>query len=370
MPFKGAIVLTTVNVPNLLEAYAKNVRNFGHSDVGFIVIGDRHTPDEKCREIINDINDYGLDAYYFDVASQTQWLDDHPKLAKIIPFDSDNRRNIGFLIAAQLGAEKIISIDDDNYVTNDDFYGYHSIVGSSHKVKTTYSSNNWFNPCSLLRFSNGRMIYPRGFPFSKRWNDDAKFCTEYGRLVLNLGLWVGTPDADAVTHLNGPIKSLGLKADIERVMLGKGVLSPINTQNTAFHRSALPCYYYILMGLKVDGLILDRYGDIWSGYFAKKVIDKMGDRVCIGKPLTDHRRNLHTLFDDLKAELMGMIITEKIVEFLEACDLNENTYEDAYLELADKLQTAQIDDRPVVKRYMKKITNAMRIWVDACEKVL
>lgn len=50
---RGAIVLTTINVPNLLEDYAKNLRNFGHSDVGFIVIGDRRTPDEKCRKVID-----------------------------------------------------------------------------------------------------------------------------------------------------------------------------------------------------------------------------------------------------------------------------------------------------------------------------
>lgn len=367
---KGAIVLTTVNVPSLLEGYAKNFRKYNHSDVEFIVIGDRRTPDQKCRKIVNRIKDYGFDAYYFDVASQTRWLEDHPKLAKIIPYDSDNRRNIGFLIAVQHGAEKIVSIDDDNYVTNHDFYKDHSIVGSSCNVKTVYSSNNWFNPCSLLRFSTSRMIYPRGFPFSKRWNDNVKFRTEHGRLVLNLGLWVGVPDADAITHLNGPVKSLGLDSGIDRVMLGQGVCSPINTQNTAFHKSILPCYYYILMGLKVEGLVLDRYGDIWSGYFAEKVIDKVGDRVSIGRPLTDHRRNLHNLFDDLKAELFGMILTEKIVKFLETCNLDNKTYRDAYLELAEKLSTAPIDNKPVIKRYTKRIAHAMRIWVESCDKVM
>lgn len=277
------------------------------------------------------------------------------------------------MIAAQHGAQVIISIDDDNYVTKDDFYAHHSIVGNFRRIKTVHSADGWFNPCSLLRFSENweRMIYPRGFPFSKRWKSSKmKFSVESGRIVLNLGLWTKVPDVDAVTHLNGPITSLGLKANTDRLMLAPRIFSPINTQNTAFHRSVLPCYYYVVMGLKIDGLVLDRYGDIWSGYFAKKVIDAVGDRVCIGKPLTNHRRNIHDLFKDLRAELMGMILTEKIVNFLEGCDLNNNTYKDAYLELADRLSTAQIDDRIIVKRYMKKISNAMRIWVESCEKVL
>lgn len=370
---KGAIVLTTINVPNLLEDYARNLRSFGHSDVGFIVIGDLKTPDKDCAKIIDRLKNDGFEAYYFDVVSQKRWLEDFPKLAKIIPYNSDNRRNLGFLIAAQCGAQTIISIDDDNYPTNDDFYLHHSIVGSFRRIKTVYSSDGWFNPCNLLKFSRNEKgtIYPRGFPFSKRWKSSKiKFKKERGRVVLNLGLWTGIPDVDAVTHLNGPVTSLGLNVNFDRVMLAPGVFSPINTQNTAFHRSILPCFYYVLMGLKIEGLVLDRYGDIWCGYFAKKIIDAAGDRVCIGKPLTDHRRNLHDLFKDLKAELMGMILTERLVDFLERCDLNNSTYEDAYLELADKLSTAQIDDRMIIKRYMRKIANAMRIWVESCEKVL
>jgi len=343
---------------------------FEHLDVGFVVVGDRRTPNKECNKVVNYLKDEGFEAYYFDIASQGRWLEDFPKLAEIIPYNSDNRRNVGFLIAAQRGAHTIVSIDDDNYATDDDFYGYHSIVGTLRSGKTVYSSNGWFNPCSLLRFSNERMIYPRGFPFSKRWNDKIEFAMENGRTVLNLGLWIGTPDADAVTHLNEPITSLGLNSNVDRIMLAPSVFSPINTQNTSFHRSILPCYYYVLMGLKVEGLVLDRYGDIWSGYFAKKVIDKVGDRVSIGRPLTDHRRNLHNLFNDLKAELLGMVLTEKLVEFLENCDLNNNTYKDNYLELADKLSLAQIDDRTVIKRYIRRVANAMRIWVESCEKIL
>lgn len=368
MKLKAAVVLTTISVPELLEGYAKNFHTFEHTDIGFIIIGDRRTPNEKCERIAHYLKNQGFEAYYFDIASQQQWLRDFPKLSKIIPYNSDNRRNVGFLIAAQQGAQTIISIDDDNYVTKDDFYSYHSIVGTSQNGNAVYSSNKWFNPCSLLRFSDERAIYPRGFPFSRRWKDDAKFTIDTGRIVLNMGLWIGVPDADAVTHLNGPVTSIGLKTD--SVMLAPGVFSPINTQNTAFNKSILPCYYYILMGLKVEGLLLDRYGDIWSGYFAKKVIDKMGDRVSIGRPLTDHRRNLHNLFNDLKAELMGMILTEKIVDFLETLNLENGTYQDAYLELAEKLSTTPIDDNPVIRRYIKRLADAMKVWVESCDRVL
>ncbi|MEA1925206.1 MAG: hypothetical protein U9M95_04990 [Candidatus Altiarchaeota archaeon] len=367
---KTAIVLTTIHIPYLLEEYAKNFEKHNPGDVEFIMIGDLKTPKES-ETIISNIQDKGFEAEYFDVLKQEKWLQCFPELKQMIPYNSDNRRNIGYLIAVEQGAEIIVSIDDDNYVRDGDYLAGHQIVGTTQTLKTVKSSNQWFNPCSMLETDPKRIIYPRGFPYSKRWMDDASFSNSTGRVVINAGLWLGCPDVDAVTNLNEPVKTVAMNS--EQIMLASETFSPINTQNTAFHREVLPCYYYIVMGARINGYDLDRYGDIWSGFFAKKVIDQVGDKVTFGYPLTDHRRNIHDLFKDLQNELGGMILTDKLVPIIESIKLREKTYSNAYLELAEQLKeeincSREFNDGE--KDYFHQVTNNMRVWVDVCDKIM
>jgi len=369
---KSCIVLTTINIPTLLLDYAKNFVKYNKHDVGFIVIGDIPSPHDKAKKIIQEVKNMGFEAEYYDVLMQRRWLRKFPGFAKMIPYRSDNRRNIGFLLAAQKGAEIIITIDDDNYVTEEDYLKYHNIVGKSVKLPTVSSSTGWFNPCSLLETNHGRVIYPRGYPFSKRIKEEKYHFEEtFGRVVLNMGLWINDPDVDAVTHLANPTKIIRMKSKNEHIMLAPGTFSPINTQNTAFHRKILPCYYYVLMKAKIGGLMIDRYGDIWSGFFAKKAIDRMDERVTIGKPLTNHRRNVHNFLEDLKQELWGMLITEKLVDWLEKIQLEEKDYFEAYLEIAEKLQVFKETFKEyAIRKYLEKIIQAMNMWVNVCCRIM
>jgi hypothetical protein len=367
----ATLVLTTVNIPYLLREYAENFAEYGRFDVGFIVIGDIPTPHQKARKIIEEIKEQGFEADYYDIPSQKRWLKKFPNLSKIIPYRTDNRRNVGFLIAAEKNAQTIVTIDDDNYVTNEDYYKYHDIVGKTVTLQTVSSSNGWFNPCTLLETNHGALIYPRGYPFFKRYNEKYSYKLTTGNVVLNMGLWINDPDVDAVTHLANPTKIIRMKEKIDHIMLAPNTYSPINTQNTAFHRKILPCYYYILMGANIKGLKIDRYGDIWSGLFAKKVIDKMDDRITIGKPLTNHKRNTHNYLKDLKHELWGMILTEKLVEWLEQLQLESNNYFDAYLEIAQALQKFKENfQEAAIRKYFEKISYAMNIWIETCQKIL
>jgi hypothetical protein len=368
---KIALVLTTINIPTLLYGYADNFEKYGHKDeVIIIVIGDLKTPKET-KKLIEQLQKRGFEAEYFDIPKQEEWLMRFPSLKEIIPYNSDNRRNIGFLIAVERGAEIIISIDDDNYVTQEDFLEAHKIVGSVKELKTASSSNGWFNICRLLKTEPPRTIYPRGFPYSKRWSDDAKFTVSSGRIVINAGLWLNDPDVDAVTNLNEPIKVI--EASTERIMLAPGTYSPINTQNTAFHREILPCYYYITMDAVIDGIKIDRYGDIWAGLFAQKVINHIGDRVSFGPPIVNHIRNKHDLLKDLRSELGGMLLTEFLVPIIDSIELTATTYGEAYLELADALEEKALSNNNFsteTKKYFSKVTSNMRIWVNICEEIM
>lgn len=366
------IVLTTINMPSLLNEYADNFKRYGHhGEAGFIVVGDLKTPPEVAG-LMSDLTRRGFEALYLDVAAQKKWLKGFPKLEKIIPYNSDNRRNIGYLVAAQRGADRIICIDDDNFVGEDDFLAGHNITGLTQKLPQVSSSNGWFNICSMMDTAPPSVIYPRGYPYSQR-NQDGIHSVETvaGRVAINAGLWFEDPDVDAVSRLNGRVRTISINRP--RLTLAPGTWSPINTQNTCFHRDVLPCFYYVEMGASIKGMAIDRYGDIWAGYLARKVIDAVGDKVAFGPPAAIHKRNQHNLLKDLQQELWGMIFTEKLVEILRSITLTGKGYSSLYVELATALEKDVRDNNkhyePEMCSLFLKIADNMKIWVDACESI-
>jgi hypothetical protein len=366
---RTAVVLTTINIPEVVKGYVDNARRYSHSDIGLIVIGDLKTPHEAARQVLEGVRADGFAAEYWDIEAQQRWLRRFPKLEEMIPYNSDNRRNLGFLIALERGAESIICTDDDNFaVPSEDFFGAHGVVGETVETKAVNSSNGWFNPCSLLEFDPPVPVYSRGYPFGRRWQDELAFSVERGRVVANMGLWLGDPDIDAVTRLALPVRSLGLKSK-QQVMLGKDCYMPINTQNTAVHRDAMPTFYFVLQGIEIDGMAMDRYGDIWAGLFLNKAASHIGDRITVGGPLVQHTRNQHDLLRDLRNELWGMLITEDLIPYMEAMPLRARTYCGAYREMAEGLRHFNHPHR-AIREYLGKLSNAMATWVDCCEALL
>lgn len=370
---KYTIVLTTINVPELLRDYAQNFIKFGHKDeVEILVIGDMKTPPET-EGFVAEINNMGVSAEYFDIKKQEVWLDKFPELKKIIPYNSDNRRNIGYLVAAERGTEIIIAVDDDNYVdVSKDYIKDHDIVGRDVDFEALSDKSGWFNICSMIKFEPDRKVYPRGYPYYKRFKDGETSVKKVnGRIVINEGLWLEDPDIDSMTRLTEDVK--GKEVLRERVFLDKGTFSPINTQNTAYHIDILPCLYFVLMGANLKGLIIERYGDIWFGLFAKKIIDHMGDYITFGAPIAIHKRNRHSLLKDLNWEFWSIMYTEMLAEFLDSISLSGATYGGCYLELADKLdEFILLNDKldRDAKKYFKDMTFAMRVWVGVSSKIL
>lgn len=335
---KVELVLTTIRRPNCLMDYSESMRNYGHDDVGFQLVADYKTP---IKETIKLLRDLEVHCQLWTVTDQKKWLKDHigkewREYLKILPYYTDGLRSFGYLTAVENGADIVITVDDDNYPRqNEDYFQKHKIVGSNITLKEVSSNNNWFNTCSLLSITPKKSlpIYPRGFPYSKRGNAHYKFRTSSGRVVLNLGLWVGAPDVDAITRLeHHNLESINVPSllDLSPLFLAKETFAPIPTQNTAFHKEILPCYYYIFMGKKIGGLRINRYGDIWSGLFAKKIIDAVGDHVTVGCPITIHKRNPHDIFEDLKEEFWGIIISNRLIDIIENMDISSKTYIDFF----------------------------------------
>jgi len=315
------IVMTTINVPTLLEGYADNFAQFGHLEqVDCVIVGDRKTPHAAVQQLAARLCERQFQVTYLDLEEQEKYLDRFPQLKPLIPYNSDNRRNIGYLWAVERGTDILAAVDDDNFVGADDWYAGHALVGSTITAKTVECQSGWYNPCDLMDTDPPRRIYARGFPYAKRWPPTAEtYAMSDGRVVINGGLWLNEPDVDSLTRLTEPVRGVSLRE--ERVMLAPGTWAPINTQNTAFHRDVVPAFYFVPVGAPVSGIPVERYGDIWAGFFAQKVIEHLHDRVTFGAPTCDHRRNVHRLLHDLELEFWSVQLTDPLAEMLRSWKL-------------------------------------------------
>ncbi len=370
-----AICMTTIfSLQDILDSYYKNISKFDHcGHVTIYIAGDNKTPPES-KQMAANITRQGLNTCYMSIGKQKDYLKKYPDLAAIIPENSDNRRNVSFLMAIEEGADIIISVDDDNFPLEEiDFVEEHLTVNQEVNLPEAVGHSRWFNLCSLLEPEIPN-LYARGFPYHARHPQTSKIDGKgSGKIGVNVGLWKGDPDADAIGRLYASPHITG--ANGQSVILGDGVLSPINTQNTALTRQAMAAYYYVRMGEDLRGMRLDRFGDIFSGYFLQVCVQAMGERIRIGSPLADHRRNDHNLFFDLYNELAGIMILEDLSKFLQTVQLPNESYASAYRELSLQLENFADTQEGFIwneqsRHYFKKIGKYMRIWLDVVNSLL
>lgn len=372
------IVFTTIFYPELLSDLRANLGQFGHlGDTRVWVVGDRKTPPET-RDLCRRVSDEGLEVTYLDVPEQDAWGADFPDFYARIPYNNETRRNIGYLRALQDGCERLISIDDDNWPTADDFVGGHSLTGRAWDGDVLAEPSGYHNVCEYLTFDVKRPIFPRGFPFKLRHTrnaPDARPADAGTRVGVTAGLWLKDPDIDATTWLNGKVSGVGYDGP-DTFALAPGTWSPINTQNTSVARALVPAYLCIPMGWEVPGGKIERYGDIWGGYFLQAVISGLPYCVAFGRPLVDHRRNPHNYVDDLRHEFWGMILTDWLVEILrEHFRPSGDDICDRVTQLGEFLRGPALERLPAwcapeVRAFLSHTGGNQIAWADACRQVL
>ena len=202
---QAALVVTTIGKGGFLNEYFKAAQSESVLDrLQVIIIPDRKTPPElfqACAEYRR----LGLRIECPTLAEQESYLDRFG-LRDMIPYDSDNRRNVGYLMALESRCDFVISIDDDNYCRpGETYFGKHAVVCSpDSELEITDSSTGWINFCDLMEMSHGG-IYPRGFPYRHRRQEATLISSlRRARIRLNAGLWLGEPDLDAMTWLVQP----------------------------------------------------------------------------------------------------------------------------------------------------------------------
>jgi hypothetical protein len=365
-----ALVNTTIHLPRCLENYLANAAKYGHAEqVSVIVVADRKTPPEAGGFLRDLGRRYPSRITYLDVAAQQKLLRRWPALDLTLRYNCIQRRNIGYLQAALDEADIIIAVDDDNFVTEEDYIGAHLEVGRETRVPVVSDVSGWWNVCQRLTCDPPRRFYHRGYPKSRQdWKQPlSEIRMETVRPVVNAGLWLKNPDVDATTNIEEPVNVVGMEPVAGEAVcaLAKGTWCPFNSQNTAFDIKTLPAMYLVVMHDLYRGYRIGRLDDIWMSYFLRAIADQLSEGVLYGPPLVVQDRNPHNFTRDLAEELGGYILTEKIVEYLRSFRTSNATYFDAYLDLIYHLRDVTETDvalEPGDREYFRHMTLGMAAW--------
>ncbi len=245
-------------------------------------------------------------------------------------------RSYGFWKAYELGADVVITLDDDCYPTESGFVKQH-ISNLQCKAPTS-----WFPT-----FPHPNYMFTRGFPYSVR---------EALPVAVSHGLWSNKMDMDAKTQLAiGDVNVLAYPP--LRQFVPEGYFFPMSSMNLAFTRQAVPLMYFPLMGKDPSDISwgYDRYDDIWAGVFVKKILDHLHIAVVNGSPFVEHKKASDPEINLVK-EKEGMMENEKLWTEVSRVSLTATTVVGCLEELVHADFFGKSD-------YFTMLQKAMKIWV-------
>lgn len=289
MRSKKCLVVTSISRPNpVLSSLAAGAIQ---RDIPFILIGDVPSP-----------VDFALEGCRFYSISQQEAL--RFRTASLTPKRHYARKNIGYLLAMESGADTIIETDDDN-VPRPAFWD-----DRERMIQTpVLSGAGWVN---AYRYFTDVTIWPRGLPLDAIHDP----LPEFEALPLALcdcpiqqGLADDNPDVDAIYRLILPLP-VQFRAD-RRVALGGLSWCPFNSQNTTWWRDSFPLLY-------LPAYCSFRMTDIWRSFVAQRIAWANGWSVLFSEATVWQERNDHKLMTDFADEVPGYLNNRRICEALES----------------------------------------------------
>lgn len=237
-------------------------------------------------------------------------------------------RSFGFLQAYNLGADRVITLDDDCRPHKD---GYKTTLVGDYEASLDHPV--WVESVPGRR--------TRGLPYKNR-----------GRVpdvMAGFGFWSNVCDDDAVCALaNDPGYFEPPKG---ARLLPHGQFTPVCGMSLYFKREFAPLAYFPLMG---EGQPYRRFDDIWFGVTSKHIADHLGWKISAGGPVIEHVR-ASNVFKNLTAEAPGIAANEHYWEAVVSVKLTEATAVGCVKELGEKLQNS--DDV-----YVRKWGAALVLW--------
>lgn len=257
----------------------------------------------------------------------------------IIPRGSGACRSFPMYLAWKDGCDFVVTMDDDCYPDGDSgatFLADHVAA---------FSQDRWF------RTIGGDD--PRGVPY-----------TRLGSLpvMVNHGLWTDVPDLDGATTLVRRREPRNVCLPAGHTVIPPGMAFPLCAMNVCYRREAIPIAYNLLMGMTPHGF--DRFDDIWSGLFLKRILDHAGMYVTSGSPMVRHTKASNP-FANLRKEAGALEVHEHLWEFVfDAPVPPTRDLGVAYVAMADHLRTFT-DATPAfgeMRPYFARLADAMTIW--------
>lgn len=290
---KHAVVITSISAPN--KAMKMLADGAMSRAVDFVVVGDAASP-----------RDFNLPGCrFFGLAEQ---LNSGFSLAKICPTRHYSRKNIGYLLAFQAGADFVIDTDDDNLPKSAFWDPRKPSIESK-----TVTRPGW---CNVYKYFTDSNVWPRGLPLNQIKVPPQPFEELPATAIvcpIEQGLADNNPDVDAIFRL-----AFELPFDFahpeRQVVLGPGAWCPFNSQNTRWHRSVFPLMY-------LPSFCSFRMTDIWRSFVAQRICSQNGWGILFHGATVWQERNEHDLMKDFADEVPGYMQNQKIMELLEKVQL-------------------------------------------------
>lgn len=318
------VIVTTINPFTTAIRKIVNLKKYK-----LILVGDIKTPFYKNRKVV-----------FLDIKAQKQL----PYLSlKTCPYNSYQRKNIGYLYAIQNGANTIIETDDDNFPLQN--WGEIRF-----KAVDFVLSPSIFNVYS--EFTKEK-IWPRGFPLENILANYKKRIIRKSNIRVGIwqGLVNGDPDVDAIFRLTKG-KQLNFSKKKNKFVLSKGVYCPFNSQNTVWEKSF---FWYLYLPVTTSF----RFTDILRGYIAQRCLWEHGAYLGFTGATMLQDRNKHNLISDFESEIPCYLFAKKIINILNKTSLSDSPADNLEKVYSGFVKTDIVKSRELasVKNWIKDLNS-------------
>jgi len=290
---KKNIVITSIfNPTEAVEKFAKL------PDYELIVVGDRKTP-----------ADWSFNNVKF--LSITEQDEVSSKLSQALPYNHYCRKIVGYVYAAKNGADVLIDTDDDNIPY--DNWSFPETTGKFDFLEENLGFTN------IYQAYTDAPIWPRGLPL-KLITQKFKFDSLSQKDDCKVGIWQGLadedPDVDAIYRLTSDVPCYFNKR--EPIVIGKGTISPFNSQNTLYIKELFPLLY-------LPCFVTFRFTDILRGLVAQPIMWLHGYNLGFTNATVVQKRNPHDYLKDFISEIPMYTQGENVIDIVSTAINASNT---------------------------------------------
>lgn len=323
-----SIIITSIFEPT--EA----VRDFSlRKDYQLIVIGDKKSPAGWDHENVD----------YFSVSRQESL---EFNLASLLPYNHYCRKMLGYLLALKQGSEAIVDTDDDNIPKEN--WDFPSFQGNFDTIPADLGFVN------IYQLYTEQNIWPRGLPIDLISKDFDLESTLY-KSNPKVGIWQGLadedPDVDAIYRLTNDTPCYFNQR--KPIVLGKGTISPFNTQNTFIRKELFPLLY-------LPTYTTFRFTDILRGLVAQPIMWLYDYHLGFTDATVVQKRNPHDYFKDFISEIPMYQHSRNVVEIVSTCisasqSIEDNLY-NAYHQLL-KSEIVVAEEMVTLEAWLKDVSD-------------